>query len=116
MLSTAAFDSLIINDIGYAKSVMAGPPFSTRSSRPDATPDTIAGMSDGQEPDADFCASCGELTSERKQWMFYNHSLPAREFYCTRCLGRMRIYAWIGFSLLFVIVAALSGAVIWLRG
>jgi len=73
-------------------------------------------MSERQEPDADYCANCGEFSSGRKQWMFYNRSLPAREFFCTRCLGRMRIYACIGFSLLFVLVAALFGAVIWLRG
>jgi hypothetical protein len=72
-------------------------------------------MSEVLKPDADYCARCGNFDSGRHRWMFYSGSLPKREFFCAQCLRRMRIYAWIGFSLLFALVAALAGAVIWLR-
>jgi hypothetical protein len=71
-------------------------------------------MSDELNPDAGYCARCGNFGSGRRQWMFHSGSLPEREFYCTGCLRRMRIYAWIGFSLLFALVASLYGTVIWL--
>ncbi len=72
-------------------------------------------MSDGLNPDADYCARCGEFGSGRRQWMFHSGSLPEREFYCTGCLRRTRIYAWIGFSLLFALLACLCGVVFCLR-
>jgi hypothetical protein len=71
-------------------------------------------MSDELNPDADYCARCGNLGSGQRRWMFHSGSLPELEFYCTEFRRRMRIYAWIGFSLLVALVAVLTGAVIWL--
>jgi hypothetical protein len=105
-------DSLVVPDL-----LMPGPlrQACLSPSNPDATPDKMQGMSGEPELQADHCARCGEFGSGGQRWMFYNNSFPAREFFCRRCLRRMRIYAWIGFSLLFSLVAVLSGAVIWLR-
>lgn len=72
-------------------------------------------MRDDPASNADYCARCGEFAAGRRQWMFYNHALPAREFFCHPCLRRMRIYAWIGFSLLSVLVAILFGTAFWLN-
>ena len=46
--------------------------------------------------------------------MFHQRS-PSHEFFCLRCQGVMRIYARIGFSLLGLLMAALTAAVLWLR-
>jgi hypothetical protein len=72
-------------------------------------------MAEETELEFDYCESCGEFSGGRKQWMFHNHSLPAREFFCMRCLKRMQSYAWIGFSLLLVIITGLFGVFFWLR-
>ena len=40
--------------------------------------------------------------------MFHNVGPPVREFHCVRCQRKMHIYALVGFSLLFVVVFALS--------
>jgi hypothetical protein len=70
-------------------------------------------MSDGPTPGVDYCTRCGELDGGKRQWMFHSDTI-AKEFYCWRCLRIMRIYAWIGLSLLFVILGAAIGAVVWL--
>lgn len=57
----------------------------------------------------DYCERCGGAAAGTYKLMFY-HSLfrlPAREFYCYRCLKVMKVYAIIGFSLLGITVGAL---------
>lgn len=66
------------------------------------------------EPFEDVCQRCGEFTLGRKQWMFQQGEAPGKQFYCSRCLRVMRIYAIIGFTLLGLLVAGLFGACWWI--
>ena len=77
------------------------------------------------EPIAQFrigtCERCGEYREGRSQLMIYRllerfpASPVARQFFCSRCLRVMRIYAFIGLSLLTIIVGSLIVAVLWIR-
>jgi len=67
----------------------------------------------GITSESDYCSRCGAFGPGQRRWMFYKFGIE-REFHCLRCMRIMRIYAWIGFSILFVIVAGLSAATIWL--
>jgi hypothetical protein len=56
----------------------------------------------------DFCDRCGNEAELVPRLMFSSLPIiPVREYYCEKCIGRMRIYGWIGFSLLFLSVAGL---------
>jgi hypothetical protein len=46
--------------------------------------------------------------------MFYQ-GMPAREFFCTRCLKIQRIYAVIGLTLLGLLLASFFAVALWLR-
>jgi hypothetical protein len=65
-------------------------------------------------PLEDYCDRCGAFAEGRRQWMFYQGS-PAREFFCAHCLKVMRVYAAVGFTLLGLVLAALTAVVWWLR-
>ena len=62
----------------------------------------------------DHCDRCGTFAAGRRQWMFHQ-GVPAREFYCERCLRVMRVYAVIGFTLLGLLMAAFGGVYLWIR-
>jgi hypothetical protein len=66
-------------------------------------------------PDEDYCTRCGEVARGKRQWMFYSSVLPVKEFFCDRCLGVMRVYAIIGFSLLGLLLLAF-GIAVWILG
>jgi hypothetical protein len=65
-------------------------------------------------PLEDYCDRCGAFAEGRRQWMFYQGS-PAHEFFCAHCLKVMRVYAAVGFTLLGLVLAALTAVVWWLR-
>jgi hypothetical protein len=62
----------------------------------------------------DYCERCGELGEGREQWMFRSGQLPRKEFFCTRCLGILRVYSVIGLTLLAILFGGILTAVIWL--
>lgn len=45
----------------------------------------------------------------------FHQGAPTREFFCLRCLRIMRVYAILGFTLLGLLVGALTGVTLWLR-
>ena len=65
------------------------------------------------------CDKCGQIAPGRRRWMFYRwlETFPdppaRREFMCNRCLRMSRLYAAIGFLLIFIVVAALFST-LWL--
>jgi hypothetical protein len=67
------------------------------------------------------CERCGEYREGRSKLMIYRlmerfpASPIARQFFCNRCLRVMRIYAFVGFSLLVILLGSLIGAVLWVR-
>jgi hypothetical protein len=67
------------------------------------------------QPAADHCKQCGELAPGKAQWMFDSDEPSVKEFFCDRCLGIMRIYAIIGFSLLGLLLLAF-GIAVWVPG
>ena len=60
------------------------------------------------------CERCGAIAQGREQWMFHQGKVPAKEFYCSRCLRVMHIYAIIGYSLLGVLMTGFVVALWWL--
>jgi hypothetical protein len=65
-------------------------------------------------PSEDFCDNCGAVAAGREQWMFSNGGAGKR-FICFRCLGWMRLYATIGFSLLAITLLAIIGFLWWVK-
>ena len=61
-------------------------------------------------PLEDYCDRCGAFSEGKWRWMFYQ-GIPARDFFCTRCLKIMRAYAAIGFTLLGMLLTALAATV-----
>lgn len=45
----------------------------------------------------------------------FHQGTPAHEFYCAHCLRVMRLYAVVGFTLLGLLLAAVTGVAWWLR-
>jgi len=66
------------------------------------------------------CDRCGMQAPGKRQWMFAPlwstlfRVGTRREFICFRCLRVMKIYAFIGFSLLLMLVLGIVGASLWL--
>lgn len=63
--------------------------------------------------EADHCDRCGRFAEGRRQWMFHQDRI-GREFFCVRCQKILRIYAWIGLSLLMILLAGFCATVWWL--
>ncbi len=67
------------------------------------------------------CERCGEYREGRSKLMVYRlmarlpESPIAQQFFCNRCLRVMRIYAFVGFSLLAMLLGSLLIAVLWIR-
>jgi hypothetical protein len=62
----------------------------------------------------DVCDRCGDVARGKEQWMFHQGALPAKQFFCIRCLRIMRVYAIVGFSLLGILMIGLVVALWWL--
>lgn len=62
----------------------------------------------------DVCERCGDVARGREQWMFHQGELPAKQFFCSRCLRIMRAYAIVGFSLLGILMTGFVVALWWL--
>lgn len=76
---------------------------------------------DGIQSRVGTCERCGEYSEGRSKLMIYRlmerfpTSPVARQFFCNRCLRVMRIYAFVGFSLLATLLGSLIVAVLWVR-
>jgi hypothetical protein len=62
----------------------------------------------------DVCERCGAFASGHERWMLHSHELPAKQFFCFRCLRVMRIYAIVGFSLLGLLMFGFVATLWWL--
>lgn len=71
-------------------------------------------------PEEDICERCGKYGAGRRQLMLYPWwyalfgEYSRRQWFCTRCLWIMRVYAVVGFLLLAILVSGLMGVSIWL--
>ena len=66
------------------------------------------------EYDFDYCERCGEAAEGRYKVMFHGRlfRVAEREFYCLRCLRRMRVFAVVGFALLGAMLLGLVVATV----
>lgn len=73
------------------------------------------------KPGHDECEKCGRVEEGKYLLMFYRwyETFPKPpvqyQFFCRRCLWLMRIYAWIGMSIFFLIFLAGLATYIWAK-